>query len=79
MVSSLRCTNKNDADEMFMQQRQAIGLLLEMVKLLQESNNLDQKCFHVTLSGRMNKKKLDEIQKARIENVKVISDLLETV
>ena len=68
--------NKNDLVET---QKQVIGILFEVVKRLQNNNNLDTEYFKLISSENIRTKKarLDEIMKEREENSKIVGRLLE--
>ena len=64
-------------DELIDAQKQVIGILFEVIKRLQENNNLDDEYFQMISSGTKNEQRLKEILIERTENAKIVSRLLE--
>ena len=66
-------------DELIEAQKQVIGILFEVVKRLQANNDLDEEYFQIITNNitETNKKRIDEIQKERTENAKIVGRLLE--
>ncbi len=76
MIDDMPEENKNDLIET---QKQVIGILFEVVKRLQNNNNLDTEYFRLISSEKIRTKnvRLDEIMKEREENSKIVGRLLE--
>ena len=66
-------------DELIEAQKQVIGILFEVVKRLQANNDLDEEYFQIITNNitKTSKKRIDEIQKERTENAKIVGRLLE--
>lgn len=64
-------------DELIDAQKQVIGILFEIIKRLQENNDLDEEYFQLITQENNNKKRLDEIMHERNENAKIVQRLLE--
>ena len=64
-------------DELIEAQKQVIGILFEVVKRLQENNNLDEEYFEIVSSENPNKSRLTQIMNERSENAKIVGRLLE--
>ncbi len=69
--------SESEKDELIEAQQQVIGILFEIVKRLQENNNLDEEYFNIISEGKQNKNRIDEILKEREENAKIVGRLLE--
>ena len=69
----------SNKDELIEAQKQVIGILFEVVKRLQANNDLDEEYFQIITNNvtETNKKRIDEIQKERTENSKIVARLLE--
>ena len=69
----------DEKDELIQAQKQVIGILFEVIKRLQNNNDLDEEYFQIVSSNKTSSKKdrLDEILKERHENSKIASRLLE--
>ena len=67
-----------DKDELIQAQKQVIGILFEVIKRLQNNNDLDEEYFQIIASNKTSSKKarLDEILHERQENSKIASRLL---
>ncbi|MCV0392250.1 MAG: hydrolase [Nitrosopumilus sp.] len=63
-------------DELIDAQKQVIGILFEVIKRLQENNDLDEEYFKMIASDKKDTSRLDEILSARTENAKIVSRLL---
>lgn len=63
--------------ELIEAQQQVIGILFEVVKRLQENNNLDEEYFNIISEGNQDETRIDEILKEREENAKIVGRLLE--
>ncbi len=67
----------SEKDELIEAQKQVIGILFEVIKRLQENNDLDEEYFKIISEGIKNQSRLDEIIKERTENAKIVGRLLE--
>ena len=68
----------DDKDGLIQAQKQVIGILFEVIKRLQNNNDLDEEYFQIIASNKTSSKKtrLDEILHEREENSKIASRLL---
>ena len=64
-------------DELIDAQKQVIGILFEVIKRLQNNNDLDEEYFQIITKDTKNQKRLDEIMKERTENSKIVTRLLQ--
>ena len=69
--------SERNKDELIDAQKQVIGILFEVIKRLQENNDLDEEYFQLITKEEKNEKRLDEILSERNENAKIVSRLLE--
>ena len=69
--------SERSKDELIEAQKQVIGILFEVVKRLQENNNLDEEYFEIVSSENPNKSRLTQIMNERSENSKIVGRLLE--
>ncbi|WP_420545410.1 hydrolase [Nitrosopumilus sp.] len=69
--------SERSKDELIEAQKQVIGILFEVVKRLQENNNLDEEYFEIVSSKNPNKSRLTQIMNERSENAKIVGRLLE--
>ena len=69
--------SERSKDELIEAQKQVIGILFEVVKRLQENNNLDEEYFEIVSSENPNKLRLTQIMNERSENAKIVGRLLE--
>ncbi len=72
--------SEENKDELVKAQNEVIGILFEIVKRLQNNNQLDEEYIQIISSSEKNKinqKRLDEILKERTENAKIVTRLLE--
>lgn len=69
--------SERSKDELIEAQKQVIGILFEVVKRLQENNNLDEEYFEIVSSENPNKSRLTQIMNERSENAKIVGRLLE--
>ena len=69
--------SERNKDELIEAQKQVIGILFEVVKRLQENNNLDEEYFEIVSSENPNKSRLTQIMNERSENAKIVGRLLE--
>ena len=65
-------------DELIEAQKQVIGILFEVIKKLQENNNLDEEYFQIvsTNKANQNEERIKEILEERTENAKIVGRLL---
>ena len=67
-------------DELIEAQKQIIGILFEIIKRLQENNDLDEEYFQIISIGnktKQNEQRIEEIMKERKENAAIVGRLLE--
>ena len=69
--------SERSKDELIEAQKQVIGILFEVVKRLQENNNLDEEYFEIVSSENPSKSRLTQIMNERSENAKIVGRLLE--
>ena len=69
--------SERSKDELIDAQKQVIGVLFEVIKRLQENNNLDEEYFQLVTQSEKNEDRLNEILSERNENAKIVSRLLE--
>jgi len=72
--------SEQNKDELVKAQNEVIGILFEIVKRLQNNNQLDEEYIQListTEKNKINQKRLDEILKERTENAKIVTRLLE--
>ena len=69
--------SERSKDELIDAQKQVIGILFEVIKRLQENNNLDEEYFQLITKEEKNENRLNEILSERSENAKIVSRLLE--
>ena len=69
--------SERSKDELIEAQKQVIGILFEVIKRLQENNDLDEEYFQLITKEEKNEKRIDEILSERNENAKIVSRLLE--
>ncbi len=72
--------SEQNKDELVKAQNEVIGILFEIVKRLQDNNQLDEEYIQIISTSEKNKinqKRLDEILKERTENAKIVTRLLE--
>ncbi len=72
--------SEQNKDELVKAQNEVIGILFEIVKRLQNNNQLDEEYIQIISTSEKNKinqKRLDEILKERTENAKIVTRLLE--
>ena len=69
--------SERSKDELIDAQKQVIGILFEVIKRLQENNDLDEEYFHIVAQENKNEKRLKEILNERTENAKIVGRLLE--
>ena len=69
--------SERSKDELIDAQKQVIGILFEVIKRLQENNDLDEEYFHIVAQENKNETRLEEILNERTENAKIVGRLLE--
>lgn len=72
--------SENSKDELIKAQNQVIGILFEVIKRLQENNDLDEEYFQIVSKDKktkQNEERLENIIKERNENAKIVGRLLE--
>ncbi len=69
--------SERSKDELIDAQKQVIGILFEVVKRLQENNNLDEEYFQIITKDNKNETRIKEIINERTENAKIVGRLLE--
>ncbi|MCH7876631.1 MAG: hydrolase [Thaumarchaeota archaeon] len=69
--------SERSKDELIDAQKQIIGILFEVVKRLQENNNLDEEYFKIIVDDGKNETRIKEILNERTENAKIVGRLLE--
>ena len=69
--------SERSKDELIDTQKQVIGILFEVVKRLQENNNLDEEYFKIIVDDDKNETRIKEILNERTENAKIVGRLLE--
>jgi len=69
--------SERSKDELIDAQKQVIGILFEVVKRLQENNNLDEEYFKIIVDEDKNETRIKEILNERTENAKIVGRLLE--
>ena len=69
--------SEKSKDELIEAQKEVIGILFEVVKRLQENNNLDEEYFEIITNDSKNETRLQEISNEREENAKIVGRLLE--
>jgi len=72
--------SEQNNDKLVKAQNEVIGILFEIVKRLQNNNQLDEEYIQIistTEKNKINQKRLDEILKERTENAKIVTRLLE--
>jgi len=70
--------SESDKDELIRAQKEVIGVLFEIIKRLQENNNLDEEYFQLVTTNKAQTKKerIKEILRERTENGKIVGKLL---
>ncbi len=72
--------SERSKDELIKAQKEVIGILVAIIKLIQSNNELDEEYFQLISNVKkreVKKKRLDDISKKREENGKIITRLLE--
>ncbi len=69
--------SEKSKDELIEAQKEVIGILFEVIKRLQENNDLDEEYFKIITSDSKNETRLQEISNERTENAKIVGRLLE--
>ena len=72
--------SETSIDELIEAQKQIIGILFEIIKRLQENNDLDEEYFQIISRDnktKQNEQRIEEIMKERKENAAIVGRLLE--
>jgi hypothetical protein len=72
--------SETSKDELIEAQKQIIGILFEIIKRLQENNDLDEEYFQIISidnKPKQNEQRIEEIMKERKENAAIVGRLLE--
>ncbi len=69
--------SEKSKDELIEAQKEVIGILFEVIKRLQENNDLDEEYFKIVSNDSKNETRLKEISNERVENAKIVGRLLE--
>ena len=69
--------SEKSKDELIEAQKEVIGILFEVIKRLQENNDLDEEYFEIITKDIKNETRLQEISNEREENAKIVGRLLE--
>ncbi len=69
--------SEKNKDELIEAQKEVIGILFEVIKRLQENNDLDEEYFDIITKDSKNETRLQEISNEREENAKIVGRLLE--
>jgi hypothetical protein len=69
--------SEKSKDELIEAQKEVIGILFEVIKRLQENNDLDEEYFEIITKDSKNETRLQEISNEREENAKIVGRLLE--
>lgn len=76
-MKKIKELSDSEKDELIEAQKQVIGILFEVIKRLQANNDLDEEYFQIISNGEKNEIRVNEIQKERNENAKIVGRLLE--
>jgi precorrin-2 methylase len=69
--------SERNKDELIDAQKEIIGILFEVIKRLQENNDLDEEYFEIIMKDNKNETRIKEIFNERTENAKIVARLLE--
>ena len=69
--------SERNKDELIDAQKEVIGILFEVIKRLQENNDLDEEYFEIIIKDNKNETRIKEIFNERTENAKIVGRLLE--
>jgi hypothetical protein len=69
--------SEKSKDDLIEAQKEVIGILFEVIKRLQENNDLDEEYFKIITNDSKNETRLQEISNERTENAKIVGRLLE--
>ncbi len=72
--------SETSKDELIEAQKQIIGILFEIIKRLQENNDLDEEYIQIISMDnktKQNEQRIEEIMKERKENAAIVGRLLE--
>ena len=67
---------EQNKDELIKAQQQVIGILFEVIKRLQENNDLDEEYFQIIKQEKKDEKRLEEISDQRAANAEIVGRLL---
>ena len=68
--------SERSKDELLEAQQQVIGILFEVIKRLQENNDLDEEYFQIITQTNKDEIRLKEIMDARTSNAEIVGRLL---
>ena len=68
--------SERSKDELLEAQQQVIGILFEVIKRLQENNDLDEEYFQIIAQTNKDEIRLKEIMDARTSNAEIVGRLL---
>ena len=68
--------SEKNKDELIEAQQQVIGILFEVIKRLQENNNLDEEYFQIIARDNKDESRLKEILEERTTNAEIVGRLL---
>lgn len=68
--------SEQNKDELIKAQQQVIGILFEVIKRLQENNDLDEEYFQIIKQENKDEKRLKEIIDERTANAEIVGRLL---
>ena len=68
--------SEQNKDELIKAQQQVIGVLFEVIKRLQENNDLDEEYFQIIKQENKDEKRLKEIVDERAANAEIVGRLL---
>ena len=69
--------SESEKDQLIDAQKQVIGILFEVIKRLQTTNDLDEEHFKIMQKDDKNNKRIQDIINEREENSKIVGRLLE--
>ena len=68
--------SERSKDELLEAQQQVIGILFEVIKRLQENNDLDEEYFQIITQTNKDEIRLKEIMDTRTSNAEIVGRLL---
>ena len=68
--------SEHSKDELLEAQQQVIGILFEVIKRLQENNDLDEEYFQIITQTNKDEIRLKEIMDTRTSNAEIVGRLL---